>query len=410
MAISNLDFERSEKPERQLLREEFRLDLSDHQLVDPETNRGSVTEISLADKIHYDESTGPCAVYEVAVRDPFVEADFDGYARIRDYISHIEQRMLARGFNPLEERNEANSSEEWNEFTRAWLHDENVAGLALWRDNVPSALALGYLANPWVGEAVTTKKGDVSDIISPETAAQLRFVDDAIAIRDRAVAMEEIAKTSIQARHNAGDAIQWLSLASGTAEPSIQAAKSAAEDQGIHVDLTVTDYDSRALKFVAANAERLGFQGQTKTVKANILSPDIKHKLLSDSVGTAQFDVVENMGFEEYLPQQGDELGAFKGEGLPQASEFTRTAWEMVKPGGVLISGNMILDRPQINFVFGIVDWPLINARSEKSILRVYKETGILDDPSAVVEMFRIRNEQTGAHVYNVVRVTKAAE
>lgn len=412
MAISELGFEQLQSPEvgERLLHEEFRLDLSDHQLIDPETNRGTVTNISFVEQIQYDGSSRPCSIYEALVKDPFVDADPEGYVKTRDYVTHIERTMLATGFDPINERSEANSSEEWNVFTRAWLHDENVAGLALWRDNVPSALALGYLTNPWVGNVVTTKKGDDSEVISPETAAQLRFVDDAVAIRDRAAVMEEIARTSIEARHNLGDSINWLSLASGTAEPSIQAAKNAAEDQGIRVDLTVTDYDRRALKSVAANAERLGFEGQTKIIRANILADDIKYKLSENGEEVAQFDVVENMGFEEYLPQQGDELGAFKGEGLPQASEFTRTAWEMVRPGGILISGNMVLDRPQINFVFGIVDWPLINARSEESILRVYKEAGLLDDPTAHIEMFRVKNEQTGAHVYNIVRVTKASE
>src|SRR5690606_5239111 len=136
---------------------------------------------------------------------------------------------------------------------------------------------------------------------------------------------------------------------------SIAAAKTAAEKHGLDIDLTVVDWDGKALKLVKQNAEKYGFDGSVNTVRENILGED-----LPKTMGVEAYDVVENLGFEEYLPQAGDELEARKGEGLPQASDFTRRAFEMVKPGGVLISGNMVLDRPQLGFVFGIVDWPII--------------------------------------------------
>jgi hypothetical protein len=235
-------------------------------------------------------------------------------------------------------------------------------------------------------------------------------VDDAVAIRNRAKAMEMIAREHIGATHPEGSNVQWLSLASGTAEPSLKAAIGVKGEDNVDVDLTVVDWDRRALRHVEDNARKLGYEGQITTKKMNIMVDDLSAKIAEKIGVERQYDVVENMGFEEYLPQDGDELAALKGANLPQASDFTRQAFELVKPGGVLISGNMVLNRPQIDFVFGIVDWPIINARSEESILRVYKEAGILDDPNAKVELFRVKDSHSGAHVYDIVKVTKLPE
>src|SRR5690606_28691628 len=123
-------------------------------------------------------------VFEVRVSDPFIEADPETFKRVTDQVEKMELGMLARNFNPLEERSEANSRDERNIYTKAWLRDENMEGLSNWRDFVPTALALDYLTNPWVGREIEGKEAAAA-VASPETSAYLRFVADAVAIRDR---------------------------------------------------------------------------------------------------------------------------------------------------------------------------------------------------------------------------------
>lgn len=387
------------------LNDEFRFSLVGHVLRDPVVNEGEVASVRLSES--RDTSELGCDIYEVKVIDPFVRADPETYAMVSGHIEHMERLMQASGYNPLDARSEASNPDEYNEFTCAWLNDPTLAGLRIWRGNVPHAEALGYLTNPWVGNPITNLANE-SGTISPETAAYLRFVDDAVAIRDRRTAMEHIAGEHLAEAAALQSRVRWLSLASGTAEPAISVAKKAEEHIGVDVDLTVADWDGRALKYVARNAERYGFQGNINTLRMNILADNLRALIEEKTGEVGQYEVVENMGFEEYLPQDGDELGAVAGAGLPQASEFTRNAWELVAPGGSLISGNMILGRPQLGFVFGIVDWPIINARSEESILRVYKEAGVVDDPNATISLYRVINEQTGAHIYDIVKVAKA--
>lgn len=399
--------ERIHNPESDLSGE-FRLDLQGHELIDPDTNRGHVVSIEHIETLSDAQDNKVCDIYEIEVEDPFVHADPIANKIVKEYIAGMEFRLLQDGINPLiGERQEATSRSERNRYTHAWTGSPDAQGVDAWREAVPSARALDPLTKPYAGHAIIANDGSrgVVDVI---TAAQLRHTSDGVGIRDRAVASEYLIGKELAIKNRA----RMLSLASGTAEPAIAAAKGAqlkAEAAGnqLEIDMTVADYDVQSLKLVAGNAELYDFDGNVSTVLQNILTHKLRTELAKATGNNAPYDVVEILGFEEYLPQEGDELTAKKGQGLPQASEFTKRAFDLVAEGGVLISGNMVLDRPEINFVFGIVDWPLINARSEESILRVYKEAGILDDPNAKVEMYRIRNADNGDHVYNIVKVTK---
>ncbi len=402
----------------------FRFDLSDYTLKDPESSKGYVSAVEEAGFARAFGHT--VLVKEIRVIDPFVQADPEGYARVQEHVTKMEKRIREDGFDPLVERqqkypysNESDSPEvrearkRRNPYTEAWLSDPNVAALSAWHKLIPSAVALGHLTEPWLDRAFILEDGTEIPT-TPETTAHLRFVDDAIAIRDRAVAMQYIAERHLALTTHPAEKVQWLDIASGTAEPSIKAATKAAKDLGINIELTATDYDANALSFVKGIAEREGFTG-----KLNIVEGYIIDSSFVDTLPHKQYKIGENAGFEEYMPERdmedglgSDEVGAFKDIPLlPNASEFTKWAYDVVSGDtGALISGNMILNRPQSDFVFGVVNWPIINARTEESILRVYKRAGILDDPRAQVEIFRVRDELTNVHIYNIVKVTKVTE
>lgn len=382
--------------------------LGEHELISPEIRRGEVVSALFVDTLEFNGRQVP--VSSIRVRDPFVSADPKGYEIVTNYIENVIEPLGEDCDLDYRVRTEAQSGEERNRLTRAWLHGDTLQALSIWRENVPTALALDYLTNPMIGRKVESPNGEV-EYASPETAAHWRFVKDAIGIRTRAEAMSYLASTFL-ARDQAVDQsknMEWISLASGTAEPSLQAGIKAITDTGRQLDMTVADWDGRALRVVDSKSKELNFEkhgGTLNTVKCNILDPELP-EILAEESHKQVYDVVENMGFEEYLPQDGDTISARKGAGLPQASSFTKTAFELVKPGGMLISGNMVLPRPQIDFVFNAVDWPLINARTEEDMLRVYDQAGILKDPDAKITMHRIYEDSTNTHIYNIVTVEK---
>lgn len=415
-AFAPMEQEVLEPSKQELLNQEAAFSLNGHELVDPEETRGYVNRI--------DEIKNPTSmagnklpkgvrVFEVGVVDAYVAADPEAYAMVRDHVQGLEAMIRRDGIDPLTERakehpymkeGEVADGSYTNPYTEAWLAGDNVEGLKAWHSNVPTAEALGYLTDPCHDCTIVDNEGN-THLSSPETAAHLRFVDDAVGIRDRAIAMESIAG-EVLGRNKKGSNVRWLSLASGTGEPSIIASKNAAEKHNLNVDLVVADLNPKSLKFVKELAKKHGFDSKVTTVIGNIMASDFVDRLVKKTGTTEKFKVVENMGFQEYLPQEGDELGAYKNNelGLPQASEFTKMAYDLVEPGGSLISGNMVLDRPQIDFVFGIVNWPIINARSEESILRVYEQAGI---PMKNIKLYRVHDEITNAHVYDIVEVKK---
>lgn len=398
---------------QEALNAEAHFSLSGHELIDPESFEGEVVGMREIDATEIDPRI---RAVEIEVKDPFVDADPKGYAIVQHHVSGVIEPMIIRENAGQTVRTEATSVEELNPFSRAWLAQPELQSLKAWRTLVPTARALDCLTNPVAGREVTDKDGNVT-VSTPETAAHWRFVDDAIGIRTRAVAMRDIAEGFLGSKTEAGgdpERFTWLSLASGTAEPSLKAAKAVMDTTGVGLNLVVADWDGKSLKLVSGNAEKVEFDGELVTLQQNILDENLAEQVAENS-GIEQFDVVENLGFEEYLPQHGDTMGAYKGQGLPQASEFTKRAFNLTAPGGMLISGNMVLPRPQGEFVFNAVDWPIINARFEQEILNVYQEAGILDDPNVAVTMYRViaspaEGSEKATHIYNIVTVEKSSD
>lgn len=349
-------------------------------------------------------------IIEADVLDPFVEADLANYYRVKEYGDKLDQGLTLAGIDPKISRHETPlDSGPYSALTEAWLANPGFEAVRAWRSLVPTARALHYLLEPKVGQSVINHSNQAVPM-SKEAAMILRFGDDAVAIRNRAAAMRHIAEEHFTTYAKRQDSYQWLSLASGTAEPAILAAKGLEQSTGAFTHLVLADVDKGSLDYTKSNVEKYGYEGKFTPVQANILKPELKSHLEGrpELEGVdQQYDMVEVMGFLEYVYQDGDEVGSFNGRKKSNASGFIKQAYSLVKPGGVLLAGNMIHPRPQANYVFNVVDWPLINARSEETILRIFQEAEVLNDPATKMEIFRVRNFREGTHVYDIVKIVK---
>lgn len=413
-----------ELPSHEELVREFTLDLYGRPIFRVKNPSSEIARVEQVEPVSLDGHPlhPKINLYQIEVIDPYVRRDAQasveagqqsGYDFVSQKVAQWEEMVETYGFNPHYGRTQATRSSKHNPLTAAWA-DSNET-VKLWRELVPRAEALFYLNHPTPGRRILvtgSRDGvDKTSRITREGGIQLQFVADGIAMRDRSKAMQAVAEDHYARQGEANRDIRWLSLASGAAEPSLKAAKGLMGLLDNDVFLTVVDRNPTSLKHVQDNASRVGidFSKQVEVIDENILRPDLKYALSRESKRSNQlYDVVEIMGFMEYLPQEGDVLGAKKFDRLPQASDFVKKAYDFVRPGGILITGNMIYPRPQLNFVFGVVDWPIINARREEDIVRVLAQAGILDDPRAQVDLFRIVNhDKPEVHVYDIVRVTK---
>jgi hypothetical protein len=358
---------------------------------------------------------------ELVVDDPIVAADPTAYDEVRAYVATLEQEIQEDGFDTLVERQSDHpygasggrgdlAGRGYTPYTERWLKAPGNEAMAAWRSLVPHASALDYLNGIQVGDPIIGRSGQPTKTTA-STAAQLRYVDDAVGIRVRAAAMRWKAEEYLRGRAWPLERrVRWLSLACGTAGPSLDAADQIRSSLGASFELHALDYDETALAMVERRRSQHDSDHIVRAHKGDLLGTDFAAELRSSS-GFEHFDVVEDLGFKEYLPEETDSLGAFKrlDDALPQASDFTRRAWELVAPGGILISGNMLLDRPQRDYVFGVVAWPIINARSHDELLDVYRTSGILDDQLEEFEIYTVRERHSAAAVYALAVARKAA-
>jgi hypothetical protein len=404
---ANLTFEQ--------LCENFRLNLDGQVLKSPYKEFG----LSHADQLHgrvVGVEERPAVTFngheaslsEMTIEDPYLLADPDSHELMSSHIDRWEGILRGYGYNPHLHRTEPTEANSYNVFTQAWLHGTEMLPMWLWRKTVPFSEALFYISHPDVDRRIFTRMGETGRL-SREAVMHLRFAADAHSIRDRGVALEDITIDHLYDTNSSNGTLRWLSLASGAGEPAMMAAKAVMEESDRKVIVTMADIDDKALEHVAQNAKMHSFDPSLlELVRANIINPDIDEFLAKRTGREEQlYDVVDIMGFFEYLKQTGDELPSRIETKMPPASVFAKSAFRFVKPGGIMVTSNMLADRPQLNMLTGIVGWPYINLRSEHSILSVLDEAEILGSPDAKVDLFRVRNQVSDAAVYTIAKVTK---
>jgi len=400
------------------LNETFRFDIGNHVINSPDTNLGTVVDDRLIGILRPNVE-----LRELRVEDPFVLKDPDGNKLVRDYVRRIEGVVRAHGYDPILERIKGDPYRDdsgdsfTNRFTQAWLADPEVAALKIWHSIVPSAMALGYLSNPWVNSLITDITGENSYPCTPETALQLTHVADAVGIRNRRAALEYIAKghigSVVAANSIRGDKLNieeldWLSFASGTGEPSLDASKAIMESLGVKINLYGTDFNPAALEFFKKYSEQIGFKGDFSTHLVNLMDPNFIEKIRKKTGLTDGVIVGEDAGWREYLPEKGDKFGLYEGSSLIAASDYTRILMDVIdREDGAYFTGNMVVDRPQRDFVFGIVNWPVINARSDEEFIRTFDRAGVLDDPSNKLTVYRVADDINNDVVYNLAKLTR---
>lgn len=261
-----------------------------------------------------------------------------------------------------------------------------VTGVEKWLKRVPTAEALAIIYDPKMHD--------------PEMSEAVRtwvtYLLDGIGIRSRARVMqwlmlEEWFRTDekrLQAdvfrrvqpeewRRNDEKYLErqkWLSLACGAAQPVIQLLGQIKSSQlGKASQLpqcTLVDADESALQLARGYADASEVADAVTIGPGNILADRFYAEL------KGPFDVVEAVGFFEYLKEAPEE---FQYNGVvdaragvkSMAGRFLRKAYQAVRPGGLLVIGNMLDTHPQLGFTLNVVQWPHIQPRSMEEMCRI---------------------------------------
>lgn len=151
------------------------------------------------------------------------------------------------------------------------------------------------------------------------------------------------------------------SLACGAAEPVFWLANTL-KNRGDQVQaIHLVDNDPVALAASTSRAEHHDVSEQIVLHRENLLKTPVEKYIEPKSV-----DLVDLIGLYEYLPRQ---IGKYN-----MAGNLLADVAKIVRPGGVIVFGNMLDSRPQQVWFDNI--WPKLHQRSVTEVLDMIEEAG----------------------------------
>jgi SAM-dependent methyltransferase len=197
--------------------------------------------------------------------------------------------------------------------------------------------------------------------IDPESRLFYQGSMDARAVRTRAAtATDEVIdhfKNVVP-----GTKLKSASLACGAAGPVKDLVKTMEQQKGVEFDeVILVDKDPMALASAAALTEDV-------KDKIRLEHRDLLADPLTSYIEPKSVDVVDLLGLFEYIPND-ERRGAW-------AAALLQNVKEIVKPGGVIVFGNMLDERPQQKFFTDVVNWPRLYQRKVQDVLDVIEQAG----------------------------------
>lgn len=261
-----------------------------------------------------------------------------------------------------------------------------VPGVEYWLELVPTASALDLLYDPSIEQLANGKP------VSPVVRDWACNILDAHGIRSRGEIVQDILARHIIDQASLGAAEQqWVSLACGAAQPVCHALRHIKESGNPTPRVTLVDLDRSALRAAQTYAQTMEVGQFTNVRCMNILRPqgvvspevdmqtNVAARALRRRVDleAAAYDAVDAVGILEYVPEVLSDEGPTALQ--VDAATFLAHAAQLVKPGGLLLVGNMRDTHPQLGFTLNVVQWPHIQPRSIETMQRIAGAAGLGD-------------------------------
>lgn len=253
-----------------------------------------------------------------------------------------------------------------------------VPGVENWLELIPTAAALDLLYNPSIKQLANGKP------VSPVVRDWACNILDAHGIRSRGKIVQDIlAGHGIDQASPGATEQQWVSLACGAAQPVCHALRHIKESGNPTPRVTLVDLDRSALRAAKTYAQAMKVKQSIDVRCMNILRPqgvvlpavnaqtNVAARALRRQIGleAATYDAVDAVGILEYVPEV---LSDESPTALQvNAATFLANAAQLVKPGGLLLIGNMRDTHPQLGFTLNVVQWPHIQPRSIETMQRI---------------------------------------
>ena len=243
-----------------------------------------------------------------------------------------------------------------------------------------------------VDERINSVREFINAPVTPKFAEVIKYCTDSLGIRERGdlvkkITIDHIRGIDMRNKNRSIDNMLVMSFGCGTGLPTLEMLKELKEETGQAPKAILIDQDPLALAAAQNLAKKMGLENNVEIHCHRLFSKFGRPLGLKEVLKGRQVDVMEDSGLREYLPDMVHK-------------KLTEESWGFLRDGGLMITGNMNSNRPQKDFLHGLMGWtPNVIMRPIARSLKLLQAAGVSKD--------NITANITASGVYSVFAVEK---
>lgn len=252
------------------------------------------------------------------------------------------------------------------------VFDEKINGLPLTEVMVQDKINNGVDKATAI-EEVEKRVSEVREFIQAPVTEKfsnvIRHCADSLGIRERVETVNGLSidhlKKVAEKENRSIDDMLVMSFGCGTGLATLKMLKKLKDETGEAPTVILLDQDPLSLAAAQSLAKKWNLEDKIEVHCERLFSKLGKPLSLEGVLGNRKLDIAEDSGLREYLPD-----GVYK--------QLTRESLKFLRTGGLMITGNMNVNRPQKEFLHGLMGWvPKVRMRSIKEGFKLLQKSGI---------------------------------
>ena len=252
------------------------------------------------------------------------------------------------------------------------VFDEKINGLPLTEVMIQDKINNG-VDKAIAIEEVEKRLSDVREFIQAPVTEKfsnvIRHCADSLGIRERVETVNSLSidhlKKVAEKENRSIDDMLVMSFGCGTGLATLKMLKKLKDETGEAPTVILLDQDPLSLAAAQSLAKKWNLEDKIEVHCERLFSKLGKPLSLEEVLGNRKLDIAEDSGLREYLPD-----GVYK--------QLTRESLKFLRSGGLMITGNMNVNRPQKEFLHGLMGWvPKVRMRSIKEGFKLLQKSGI---------------------------------
>jgi len=252
------------------------------------------------------------------------------------------------------------------------VFDEKINGLPLTEVMIQDKINNGVdkaTAIEEVEKRISEVREFIQAPVTEEFSNVIRHCADSLGIRERVETVNGLSidhlKKVAEKENRSIDDMLVMSFGCGTGLATLKMLKKLKDETGETPTVILLDQDPLSLAAAQSLAKKWNLEDKIEVHCERLFSKLGKPLSLKGVLGDRKLDIAEDSGLREYLPD-----GVYK--------QLTRESLKFLRTGGLMITGNMNVNRPQKEFLHGLMGWvPKVRMRSIKEGFKLLQKSGI---------------------------------